>query len=130
MSMMSLVRTRRVDSKILLHFGSRLRQLRAAHAISQRELAQSVRIGLKTLMFYEQSKMAPSIEAVAKIAQHFGVSVDSLLYPDPPTSQLKDRELLEYLVKADGLSHQDKSLIKEMIDALLARQTARQTAAA
>lgn len=66
--------------------------------------------------------MAPSIEAAAKLAQFFGVTVDSLIYPEPPANQLKDRELLEYLVKADNLPHQDKSLIKEMIDALLARQ--------
>lgn len=123
--MMFVVRARRTDSKILLHFGSRLRQLRAAQEISQRELARKLRIGIKTLMFYEQAKMAPSIEAAAKLAQFFGVSVDSLIYPDPPENQLKDRELLDYLLKADRLSHQDKSLLKEMIDALLTRQQVR-----
>jgi transcriptional regulator with XRE-family HTH domain len=124
--MMIFVRTRRVDSKILVHFSSRLRQLRAAHNISQKELAQKLHMGLKTLMFYEQAKMAPSIEAAAKLARFFGVSVDSLIYPDPAMDQLKDRELLEYLLKADELTHQDKSLIKEMIDALLTRQQLRQ----
>lgn len=127
--MMFLVRARRTDSKILLHFSSRLRQLRAAQDISQRELAKRLRIGIKTLMFYEQAKMAPSIETAAKLAHFFGVSVDSLIYPELPVSQLKDRELLEYLVKADGLPHQDKSLLKEMIDALLARQKGREAAA-
>lgn len=125
--MMLLVRARYGDSKILQYFGSRLRQLRAVHNISQRELVQKVHIGIKTLMFYEQGKMAPSIEAAAKLARFFGVSVDSLIYPDPPMERLRDRELLEYLVKADELSHQDKSLIKEMIDALIVRQRLRQS---
>lgn len=119
---MQLVRPRRTDTRALEYFGSRLRQLRAARKLSQRDLVKQAGIGLKTLMFYEQGKMMPSLEVGAKLARFFGVSMESLLYEDARTDQVKDRELLEYVTKADELPHHDKSLIKDLIDALVARQ--------
>ena len=120
--MMSFVRPRRTDKKALEYFGSRLRQLRAARKLSQRDLVKQAGIGLKTLMFYEQGKMMPSLEVGAKLARYFGVSMESLVYADTPADQVKDRELQEYLMKADDLPHHDKSLLKDLIDALVARQ--------
>lgn len=120
--MMNTVRPRRTDTKTLEHLSSRLRQLRAARKLSQRELAKQVKIGLKTLMFYEQAKMMPSMEIGAKLARFFGVSMESLLYEDARTDHVMDRELLEYVMRADSLPHHDKSLIKDLVDALMARQ--------
>jgi transcriptional regulator with XRE-family HTH domain len=120
--MLFSVRPRRVDRKALQHLSSRLRQLRAAHGLSQRELAKKIQIGMKTLAFYEQGKMMPSLESGAKLARFFGVPMETLIYENAPADQVKDRELLEYLTKADELPHHDKSLIKDLIDALVARQ--------
>lgn len=120
--MIPFVRPRRTDTRALEHFGSRLRQLRAARKLSQRDLAKQAKIGLKTLMFYEQGKMMPSLEVGAKLARFFGVSMESMIYEDTHADQVKDRELLEYLTKADELPHHDKSLIKDLVDALIARQ--------
>lgn len=119
---MKLVRPKRTDHEQLEYFGSRLRQLRAARKLSQRDLVKQAQIGLKTLMFYEQGKMMPSLTVAAKLARFFGVPMESLIYPDSHVEQVKDRELMEYLVKADALPHHDKTLIKDLIDALIARQ--------
>lgn len=124
--MIEFVRPRRTDKKPLGRLSSRLRQLRAAQGLSQTELAKKIQIGMKTLAFYEQGKMMPSLEIGAKIARYFGVSMESLIYEDAQVDKIKDRELLEFIVKADALPHQDKSTIKDLIDALLVRHLTQQ----
>ena len=50
------------------HIGTRIREVRRARGISQRQLAQQVNISVRTLRAYEQNKRVPDDKTLHKIA--------------------------------------------------------------
>lgn len=59
--------------------GNRIKSLREEHKLNQIEFAKILNISNTTLSQYETGQRVPSDEIKAKIADHFGVSVDYLL---------------------------------------------------
>jgi len=60
-------------------FAGRLRYLRNAHGVSQRELANILYLKQQTVANYEGGRRVPNIEILIAIANHFDVTVDWLL---------------------------------------------------
>lgn len=115
------------DHGFLRRFGAKLRQLRQQKGLSQAQLGKRVKIGSRTVFLYEQGRMAPSIEVVARLARFFHVTTDELIFDDE--AQLKavqDRDLIECLTQADQLSRRERSLIKDLIEMLLIKHPDRQ----
>jgi transcriptional regulator with XRE-family HTH domain len=109
---------------LMATFGEKLKQLRTGAKLSQTQLAKRIKLGYKTIYLYESGKAAPSIDIAARIAKFFQVSTDYLIFDDQEQEEkVRDRELLEYLVKADRLHHVHKTMIKEIIDGLLATES-------
>ena len=105
-------------------FGDKLKQLRTRAGLSQTQLARKVKLGYKTIYLYESGKAVPSIEVAARVATLFQVSTDYLIFDDVEKEErVCDRELLDYLVKADRLHHVHKTMVKEIIDSLLAKES-------
>lgn len=78
-------------------FGDRLRQLRKINGITQEQLAEIIGVERSSIGKYEgKSKVVPSDEVKAKIAEYFNVSIDYLMgrtsNPAPPSldEQLSD----------------------------------------
>lgn len=94
--------------------GSRIKFLRSAEGLTQRELAAIMHIGNSTLSQYEKGDRVPSVEMQRQFAQHFGVSVDFLVgltddrtpKPERPSDKLPvpDPAYLEAIQCLDGLS--------------------------
>jgi len=60
-------------------FGLRLKTLRLAKSLTQKQLAEKLDIGKGAISAYEQNTMYPSIDVLIKICQFFNVSADFLL---------------------------------------------------
>ena len=56
--------------------GKRLRQLRKARNLTQKQVAERVGVTRTVLSQYENDHTAPSLEVLVKLANQFGVSTD------------------------------------------------------
>lgn len=61
-----------------LPFAERLRSLRAAAALSQRDLAARAGIGQATVAHYERGSREPTFDAACRLADGLGVPVEKL----------------------------------------------------
>ena len=61
-----------------MKFNERLKQLRLANGLTQKELAKSIEVGRTTISEYESGKIVPKHEGLLKLANYFNVSVDYL----------------------------------------------------
>ena len=61
-------------------FGEKIKNIRIGQKESQEDIAKLLGVSRRTIVNYEQGKSVPSLEsdAYAKLADHFGVSVDFL----------------------------------------------------
>lgn len=66
-----------------LIFAKRLRQLRRAEELSQKELAEALGVPLARYGNWEQGRAVPSLLLLPKIAEHFRITVDKLLGVEP-----------------------------------------------
>ena len=60
-------------------FPCRLRGLREKRNLSQRTLAELCGLSKNMISLYERGEKAPSIDALIKLADYFGISTDYLL---------------------------------------------------
>ena len=87
--------------------GERLKALRTAKKMSQKELAEKIGIAKSVISFYESGDRFPSYDVLIKIARIFNVTTDYLL----------DVER-ERTVNVSGLSEEDIAAVTTVIDAL------------
>jgi len=110
------------NKMLLKRFGSRLRALRQERGLSQAQLGKKVRIGSRTILSYEQGKMAPSIDVIARLARFFGTTTDDLIFDDSSrTESMRDRELIDCLLQADQLPRRERTVIKDLVELLLSK---------
>ena len=91
---------------IKIKFNMRLKELRLANGLTQKELAKSIEVGRTTISEYESGKIVPKHEGLLKLANYFNVSVDYLtgVSDEPATRQSNEHELdkllntLEYIL--------------------------------
>ena len=63
----------------MLDFGSRLKELRKAHGMTQKDLADKIGVTKSVISYYELQERSPSPYALIKLAHVFHVSTDYLL---------------------------------------------------
>lgn len=90
-----------------MSLGERLKALRTAKKMSQKELAERIGIAKSVISFYESGDRFPSYDVLIKIARIFNVTTDYLL----------DVER-ERTVNVSGLSEEDIAAVTTVIDAL------------
>ena len=88
---------------IKIKFNMRLKELRLANGLTQKELAKSIEVGRTTISEYESGKIVPKHEGLLKLANYFNVSVDYLtgVSDTPATRQSNEHELDELLNTLD-----------------------------
>lgn len=64
--------------------GSRLRELRQAHRLSQRELAKRAGVTNSTISLIEQNSVSPSVSSLKKILDALPVSISAFFAGDQP----------------------------------------------
>lgn len=90
-----------------MFIGDRLKELRTAKKMSQKDLAEQIGIAKSVISFYESDARCPSYDVLIKIAEIFNVTTDYLLGVEK-----------ERTVNVSGLSEQDIAAVTTVIDAL------------
>ena len=67
-------------------FSKKLYQLRNAHSLSQKKLADYLNVSQASINYWEKGQRTPSIEQLQKIADFFNVTPDSLLNENQPVT--------------------------------------------
>ena len=81
----------------------RLKELRLANGLTQKELAKSIEVGRTTISEYESGKIVPKHEGLLKLANYFNVSVDYLtgVSDEPATRQSNEHDFGKLLNTLD-----------------------------
>ena len=66
-----------------------LRDLRAAHSMTQQELADQIGVTRQTVIAIELDKYSPSLETAFRIARVFNVPLEQVFQYDPPSGKRK-----------------------------------------
>lgn len=118
---------------IKISLGQKIRLLRESRNMTQKDLADLLKISDKTLSSYECDRWPPDTETCKKIASIFGVSLDFLLQDDtyigvqPLEQPLKKKDENSYDKRINGLGPEKKRIIDTIL-AELERQEKEQTA--
>lgn len=119
------------DDNLSGHFmplGDRIKELRTELGLSQAELAQRVgSTDARQISRYENGRITPSLDGVARIAQALDVSLDYLVFDDMPRRPLHvdDHGLAERLAALAELNPEDRASLLSVLDALLTRTRVR-----
>ncbi len=88
------------------HIGNRIKLLRLALPMNQREFAQLIGISQPTLSCYEKGTALPSVEVLIGIASRFGVSLDWLCgISSAQTTVSTLRDFIQVLFELDKSSN-------------------------
>lgn len=101
----------------------RLRALRAEAGWSQAELAEKIDSDGRQVSRYENGKVAPSLEAVIRIAETFNVAVDYLVVDNAARRPLHAPEnaLGDQLADFAQLDPDDQAALLKVLDALVTK---------
>jgi transcriptional regulator with XRE-family HTH domain len=102
--------------------GKKLRLLRAEKGLSQAALGEISGVNSKLLSKYENERIVPTADTLRKIAQALQISADYLIFDNAPKNGicvLNDLELFEKFQEVENMSLEDRTMIKNMIDALI-----------
>ncbi|WP_148465230.1 helix-turn-helix domain-containing protein [Peptoniphilus harei] len=104
--------------------GKILKQLRELHNMTQKELADKVKVTPKAISFYELNQREPSNELLKSFSQIFNVSVDYLLgnsyIPKTQETKSKAEELEEDFPEGVSVLYRaNKSLTPEQKEMML-----------
>jgi transcriptional regulator with XRE-family HTH domain len=104
--------------------GERIRTLRTEHGWSQGDLADKVGTDARQISRYENARITPSVDVLARIAQTLDISLDHLVYDDIPRRALHtpaDQALGDRLAAIAELDEQERDILTGVIDALLTK---------
>ena len=62
---------------------NQIRELRAAHSMTQQDLADRIGVTRQTVIAIEQDKYSPSLETAFKVALVFGVPLEQVFQYEP-----------------------------------------------
>ena len=115
----------------LMALAERVKQLRTENTWSQTDLAQHIGADPAQISRYENGRIAPSADAIIRLAQTFNVSTDYLLIDDAPRRPHKSPEdtLGPRLHTLNELNTNDRELVHAFIDALVTKTRLKHLAA-
>lgn len=100
----------------MLH--ERLKSLRKQRGLTQGELGALLGLSASAIGMYEQGRRAPDGATLAKFAEIFGVTIDSLLSPAEQGREVVE-ELRRTLRSKEGLMFNGEALSDEDIEQIL-----------
>ncbi len=107
--------------------GERIKELRKEAGWSQGKLADKVSTDARQISRYENGRITPSLDAVARIAEALNVSLDYLVIDDVPRRPLHtaDHGLGTRLADISELSEEDRASLLNILDALVTKSRLR-----
>lgn len=106
---------------------NRLKFLREEKGLFQSDIAKILGVSIAAVGFYENEKRDMSPDTIIKLAEYFGVSTDYLLgksdIRNPEETKINiDEAEVSFLTGVKGLNETNKMIIKNTLEALLAKQ--------
>lgn len=103
--------------------GDRIKELRKEAGWSQSELAYKVGTDARQISRYENGRITPSLDALARIAETLNVSIDHLVFDDVPRRALHAAEnvLGDRLAAIAELDDDDRHSLLNVIDGLVTK---------
>ena len=103
--------------------GERIKALRTEAGLSQAELAEQVGGDGRQIRRYENGRITPSLDALARIAEALNVSLDHLVFDDIARRPLHAPEniLGDRLAAIAELNDDDRSSLLNVIDGLVTK---------
>lgn len=120
-----------LNSIKMTDLGKRILDLRKRKNLSQTDLANAVGISYAQIGRYETKDTQPPAEVLKKIADALGTTVDYLISGDTgekAKAALKDSELLQQFKAVEGMSEDDRTVVKKLIDAFITKAKLKQLA--
>lgn len=108
-----------MSDEIKTRFGQRVLELRKQHAWKQDELGKKIGTSGVIVGRYERGEMMPSIEVAQKLAEVFGVTVDSLTSSNELPNLLQQSAMVERWTTLDQLAPADRDRILFVFDSLI-----------
>jgi transcriptional regulator with XRE-family HTH domain len=101
-----------------MSLGSKLHALRAKRRNSLQEVADAVGVSKTHIWDMEKGNSAnPSMELLRKLADHFQVTVEYLVEPEPSTNE-SSAEAKAFFRSFQKLSEQDRQIIRQTMERL------------
>jgi transcriptional regulator with XRE-family HTH domain len=103
-------------------FGTKLKQLRERHGLTQEQLAKQFNTLKSSISMYEHGVRLPNAELLIDVAQYFNVSTDYLLGIEKDNTideQLKEQEALKNALKKAGFMKKNEDLTDEELKKLM-----------
>lgn len=115
------------ESKVLKGISKNLIKLREAKRISQKELAEAMKIAQTQYGKVERGEVVPSLPTLLKAAKALEVSIDTIIYGEaaPKTSDnsnFSNSVFFERLKVLDSLKGEDKTIAIQMLDLVVAKE--------
>ncbi|MCE2946720.1 MAG: helix-turn-helix domain-containing protein [bacterium] len=117
-------------SEIQAVFSKRLHDLRRTRGWSQPEVGKLIGTSGAIIGRYERGEMTPSIEVAKKLAEAFGVTLDSLVSQQEQSALVQDTSMIERIRAIGELSPEERDRLLYVVDGLLRDARARRTYAA
>lgn len=104
-------------------FAQRLRELRTQRQLTQGRVAELVGVGLRVYHRWERGGAAPHFEALLKLADVLGVSLDELVgrQDAPDEARIKNAELHQLVHEVDQLPDNEQQALILVIDSIVKR---------
>ncbi len=109
----------------MIDLGNRIQQIRKELGMTQGQLSTQINISMTQLVRYENKGVQPPADVLKKLSNVFGTSIDFLVNGDTnekAKASLKDNDLLMQFKQVENLDDEDKSVVKRLIDAFIAKK--------
>jgi transcriptional regulator with XRE-family HTH domain len=104
-------------------FPERLRDLRQQRQLTQVRVAELIGVGIRVYHRWENGDATPHFDALLRLADVLGVSLDALVGREPlkPEQKIHNHELHRLYQQVDALSDEDQQALIVLLDSLVKR---------
>jgi transcriptional regulator with XRE-family HTH domain len=108
-----------------MSIGKTIRKIREQKGITQQQLAELVNMHRSNYSKVEAGERELSVTALAKVAKHFGMTLDELVNfkgKVPTEEKIEDKTAMEQLKLISGLDEEDKAMVFRLIDTIITKK--------
>ena len=106
-----------------MKFNEKIKALRKASNMSQKDLAEKINVHVTHLSKMENGHLLPSIDIVQRLMKVFAVSADNLLNDNENSViELENHQLNEQLMLINQLDEDEKNALIKIINSMLTKK--------
>jgi len=109
----------------LVSIGKNIKKIREQRGFTQQQIADLIHMHRSNYSKVESGLREPSIDALNKIAKHFGITLDELVNMKgkiPVEEKLEDKTTIEQVKLISDLDPEDKAMVFRLIDTIVTKK--------